>query len=45
MAKYVWILSGLMWAFFIGTVIRGYFRTQADKREVFRRDLERLNRR
>ena len=40
MGKILWILAIGVWVLFIGTVVKDYFHTQANKREAFRRDLE-----
>jgi hypothetical protein len=40
MVTIIWIAAGIVSALFIGTVIKDYFQTKADKREVMRRDIE-----
>lgn len=40
MVAILWTLAIIVWVVFIGTVIKDYFQTQADKREAFRRDME-----
>ncbi len=41
----VWIMAGAVWALFVGTVVRDYFKTRANKREAFRRDVQWRNNR